>query len=184
MSDHLGLNFILSILGSNRLLETEGRGDGATDTPISNLTKEYYPHIVVMMRSESTMQQAAIKGTGRRRAKRDLDQDYCFKKNPTETNCCLRELYINFKKDLRWNWVHAPAGYNANFCAGTCPYLWSMDSQHATILSLYKRMNPQASSAPCCVPKQLSPLTVMFYHQGRFQIKQLSDMVLLSCKCS
>ncbi len=50
-----------------------------------------------------------------------------------QDNCCLRSLYIDFKKDLGWRWIHEPKGYNANFCAGACPYLWSADTQHSNV---------------------------------------------------
>lgn len=50
-----------------------------------------------------------------------------------QDNCCLRSLYIDFKKDLGWRWIHEPKGYNANFCAGACPYLWSADTQHSKV---------------------------------------------------
>lgn len=52
-----------------------------------------------------------------------------------QDNCCLRSLYIDFKKDLGWRWIHEPKGYEANFCAGACPYLWSADTQHSKVLS-------------------------------------------------
>ena len=51
-----------------------------------------------------------------------------------QDNCCLRSLYIDFKKDLGWRWIHEPKGYEANFCAGACPYLWSADTQHSKVL--------------------------------------------------
>lgn len=50
-----------------------------------------------------------------------------------QDNCCLRSLYIDFKKDLGWRWIHEPKGYEANFCAGACPYLWSADTQHSKV---------------------------------------------------
>ena len=50
-----------------------------------------------------------------------------------QDNCCLRPLYIDFKRDLGWKWIHEPKGYNANFCAGACPYLWSSDTQHSRV---------------------------------------------------
>lgn len=55
-----------------------------------------------------------------------------FNRN-VQDNCCLRPLYIDFKRDLGWKWIHEPKGYNANFCAGACPYLWSSDTQHTKV---------------------------------------------------
>lgn len=44
--------------------------------------------------------------------------------------CCLRSLYIDFRRDLNWKWIHEPKGYKANFCSGSCPYLWSADNHY------------------------------------------------------
>ena len=154
------------------------RGD-EEEVPSFGASLEHHPHLVVMIRSPSSQAKSHS-----RRKKRSLDAEYCFRRKPDEANCCLRELFIDFRQDLGWRWIHAPKGYNANFCAGACPYLWSMDTQHATILSLYKTMNPQASSSPCCSPKELEPLTIMYYDKGKYKLTQMSDMVLLSCNCS
>lgn len=50
-----------------------------------------------------------------------------------EENCCVRPLYIDFRQDLGWKWVHEPKGYYANFCSGPCPYLRSSDTTHSTV---------------------------------------------------
>lgn len=50
-----------------------------------------------------------------------------------EENCCVRPLYIDFRQDLGWKWVHEPKGYFANFCSGPCPFLRSTDTTHSTV---------------------------------------------------
>lgn len=45
----------------------------------------------------------------------------------------MRPLYIDFRQDLGWKWVHEPKGYFANFCSGPCPYLRSADTTHSTV---------------------------------------------------
>lgn len=69
-------------------------------------------------------------------SQRCLCYDRCvcilFPRN-VQDNCCLRPLYIDFKRDLGWKWIHEPKGYHANFCAGACPYLWSSDTQHSRV---------------------------------------------------
>lgn len=50
-----------------------------------------------------------------------------------EENCCVRQLYINFREDLGWRWIHQPEGYYANFCSGPCPYLRSADTTHSSV---------------------------------------------------
>lgn len=47
----------------------------------------------------------------------------------------MRPLYIDFRQDLGWKWVHEPKGYYANFCSGPCPYLRSADTTHSTVWS-------------------------------------------------
>lgn len=116
------------------------------------------------------------------RQKRALDTAFCSRN--VQDNCCLRSLYIDFKKDLGWRWIHEPKGYNANFCAGACPYLWSADTQHSNILGLYNTINPEASASPCCVSQDLEPLTILYYIGKTPKIEQLSNMIVKSCKCS
>lgn len=45
----------------------------------------------------------------------------------------MRPLYIDFRQDLGWKWVHEPKGYYANFCSGPCPYLRSADTTHSKV---------------------------------------------------
>ncbi|XP_043918640.1 transforming growth factor beta-1 proprotein [Protopterus annectens] len=116
------------------------------------------------------------------RRKRGLDIGYCF--GTEEKNCCVRPLHIDFRKDLGWKWIHEPKGYQANFCMGPCPYIWSPDNQHTKVLSLYNQNNPGASASPCCVPHVLEPLTILYYVGRQPKVEQLSNMIVQSCKCS
>uniref|UniRef100_A0A2K5RED7 Transforming growth factor beta n=1 Tax=Cebus imitator TaxID=2715852 RepID=A0A2K5RED7_CEBIM len=102
----------------------------------------------------------------------------------TEKNCCVRQLYIDFRKDLGWKWIHEPKGYHANFCLGPCPYIWSLDTQYSKVLALYNQHNPGASAAPCCVPQALEPLPIVYYVGRKPKVEQLSNMIVRSCKCS
>ncbi|XP_072317483.1 transforming growth factor beta-2 proprotein [Eucyclogobius newberryi] len=138
------------------------------------------PHLLLMLlpsyRLESQTQHKPY------RTKRALDAAYCSRN--VQDNCCLRSLYIDFKKDLGWRWIHEPKGYEANFCAGACPYLWSADTQHSKVLGLYNTINPEASASPCCVSQDLEPLTILYYIGKTPKIEQLSNMKVKSCKCS
>lgn len=138
------------------------------------------PHLLLMLlpsyRLESQPQHKP------HRNKRALDAAYCSRN--VQDNCCLRSLYIDFKKDLGWRWIHEPKGYEANFCAGACPYLWSADTQHSKVLGLYNTINPEASASPCCVSQDLEPLTILYYIGKTPKIEQLSNMKVKSCKCS
>ncbi|XP_005868891.2 PREDICTED: transforming growth factor beta-1 [Myotis brandtii] len=116
------------------------------------------------------------------RHRRALDTNYCF--SSTEKNCCVRQLYIDFRKDLGWKWIHEPKGYHANFCLGPCPYIWSLETQYSKVLALYNQHNPGASAAPCCVPQALEPLPIVYYVGRKPKVEQLSNMIVRSCKCS
>ncbi|GAB1291746.1 Transforming growth factor beta-1 proprotein [Apodemus speciosus] len=116
------------------------------------------------------------------RHRRALDTNYCF--SSTEKNCCVRQLYIDFRKDLGWKWIHEPKGYHANFCLGPCPYIWSLDTQYSKVLALYNQHNPGASASPCCVPQALEPLPIVYYVGRKPKVEQLSNMIVRSCKCS
>ncbi|XP_028276001.1 transforming growth factor, beta 1a [Parambassis ranga] len=101
----------------------------------------------------------------------------------TET-CCVRSLYIDFRKDLGWKWIHMPKGYFANYCMGSCTYIWNAENKYSQILALYKHHNPGASAQPCCVPQALEPLPIIYYVGRQHKVEQLSNMIVKSCKCS
>ncbi|XP_018521020.1 transforming growth factor, beta 1a [Lates calcarifer] len=101
----------------------------------------------------------------------------------TET-CCVRSLYIDFRKDLGWKWIHKPTGYHANYCMGSCTYIWNAENKYSQILALYKHHNPGASAQPCCVPQALEPLPILYYVGRQHKVEQLSNMIVKSCKCS
>lgn len=50
----------------------------------------------------------------------------------TET-CCMRKLYIDFRKDLGWKWIHKPKGYFANYCMGSCTYIWNAENKYSQV---------------------------------------------------
>lgn len=118
-----------------------------------------------------------------RRRKRQVTKEFCFA-NFT-TNCCVRNLTINFHEDLNWTWVIAPAEYDPNYCSGDCPYLWPSATLHAANLQTVKFLNPAASAEPCCVPALLLPLTIIREDEvtGGLVFEPLSDMIVDSCIC-
>ncbi|XP_069008203.1 transforming growth factor beta-3 proprotein [Embiotoca jacksoni] len=168
------------IENANEVLEVKFKGMEA-DYDLSHVKKQkeqLYPHLILMMLPPHRLDAQSSS----RRRKRALDTNYCF--NNYEENCCVRPLYINFRQDLGWRWIHQPEGYYANFCSGPCPYLRSADTTHSSLLSLYNTLNPEASASPCCVPQDLEPLTILYYVGRSPKVEQLSNMVVKSCKCS
>ncbi|XP_051965631.1 transforming growth factor, beta 1a [Xyrauchen texanus] len=116
-----------------------------------------------------------------RRKRATGTEETCNEK--TET-CCMRKLYIDFRKDLGWKWIHKPKGYFANYCMGSCTYIWNTENKYSQILALYKHHNPGASAQPCCVPAVLDPLPILYYVGRQHKVEQLSNMVVKSCQCS
>ncbi|XP_022606021.1 transforming growth factor beta-3 [Seriola lalandi dorsalis] len=169
------------IENANEVLEVKFKGMEADYDDLSRVKKQkeqIYPHLILMMLPPHRLDAQSSS----RRRKRALDTNYCF--NNYEENCCVRPLYINFRQDLGWRWIHQPEGYYANFCSGPCPYLRSADTTHSSLLSLYNTLNPEASASPCCVPQDLEPLTILYYVGRSPKVEQLSNMVVKSCKCS
>ncbi|KAM8952270.1 transforming growth factor beta-1 proprotein [Pelodytes ibericus] len=137
----------------------------------------YQPYLLI-----TYMPAARMEAGHSSRRKRAVDQDYCRANN--SPNCCVKPLYINFRKDLGWKWIHEPKGYEANYCLGSCPYIWSTDTQYSQVLSLYNQNNPGASISPCCVPDTLDPLPIIYYVGRQARVEKLSNMVVRSCQCS
>ena len=116
-----------------------------------------------------------------RRRKRQVTKDFCF--SNFTTNCCVRNLTINFKEDLGWTWIAAPEEYDPNYCSGDCPYLWPSATLFAEVLQTLKLLNPTAAAEPCCVAEDLLPLTILRYENGFPIFEPLSDMIVDSCIC-
>ncbi|KAM6986623.1 transforming growth factor beta-1 proprotein-like [Aplochiton taeniatus] len=87
---------------------------------------------------------------------------HCLHPSVAES-CCVRSLYIDFRKDLGWKWIHEPTGYFANYCMGPCTYIWNTENKYSQVLALYKHHNPGASAQPCCVPQVLEPLPILYF---------------------
>ncbi|XP_035009890.1 transforming growth factor, beta 1a [Hippoglossus stenolepis] len=135
------------------------------------------PYILTM----SIPQNTSTTHLGSRKKRSTDGKDTCTAQ--TET-CCVRSLYIDFRKDLGWKWIHKPTGYHANYCMGSCTYIWNAENKYSQILALYKHHNPGASAQPCCVPEALEPLPILYYVGRQHKVEQLSNMIVKSCKCS
>ncbi|TNM95501.1 hypothetical protein fugu_016584 [Takifugu bimaculatus] len=144
---------------ANEVLEVRFEGV-EPDYDIGRVRKQkeqLHPHLILMMLPSHRLDAQSSP----RRRKRALDTNYCF--NNYEEKCCVRPLYINFRQDLGWRWIHQPEGYYANFCSGPCPYLSNTATAHSS---------------------DLEPLTILYYVGRTPKVEQLSNMVVKSCKCS
>uniref|UniRef100_A0A8C4WYP9 Growth differentiation factor 3 n=1 Tax=Eptatretus burgeri TaxID=7764 RepID=A0A8C4WYP9_EPTBU len=101
--------------------------------------------------------------------------------------CKRRRLYIDFR-DVEWqDWIIAPQGYMANYCAGECPYPLSQrlnSSNHAVLQTLMRGADPDGTPQPCCVPVRLSPISMLYYDNGdNVVLRHYEDMVVDECGC-
>lgn len=109
------------------------------------------------------------------------------RKNKKEMRCRRWPLYVDFS-EVGWNdWIVAPAGYQAYFCQGECPYYLPDNlnsTNHAVVQTLVHSVNPQAVPKPCCVPTELSPISMLYVDNSeKVVIKNYQDMVVEACGC-
>ena len=113
-----------------------------------------------------------------------LDINFCFPR-PTESNCCVRTLTINFIQDLgaNYSFIVFPAEYDSNYCTGLCPNFWPSASNSTIFLQEFRKMNPTFATQPCCSPEDLGPLSMMYFSNGELEIADVDDMIITSCIC-
>lgn len=54
----------------------------------------------------------------------------------------MRKLYIDFRKDLGWKWIHKPKGYFANYCMGSCAYIWNTENKYSQVGNIFPNQGP------------------------------------------
>ncbi|XP_059110894.1 bone morphogenetic protein 8A-like [Peromyscus eremicus] len=101
--------------------------------------------------------------------------------------CRRHELYVSFR-DLGWlDSVIAPKGYSAYYCAGECnyPFTSCMNStNHATMQALVHLMKPDVVPKVCCVPTELSAISMLYYDSSNNVIlRRERNMVVQACGC-
>lgn len=111
-----------------------------------------------------------------------LNPEFCFK-DPNITNCCIRELIIDFEKDLGWTWILMPPAFSPNYCLGLCPYAWPAASNATGFFQLYHQLNPTSAVEPCCATQTLSSLNVILLMDGARVHTTISDVIVNSCIC-
>ncbi|KAK7862974.1 hypothetical protein R5R35_002033 [Gryllus longicercus] len=109
-----------------------------------------------------------------------------FKPAPRDT-CRRRPLYVDFA-DVGWSdWIVAPQGYDAFYCQGECPFplpAHMNTTNHAVVQTLVHSLNPSAAPRPCCVPTQLSSISLLFLDdEDKVVLKNYQDMAVIGCGC-
>ena len=102
--------------------------------------------------------------------------------------CCLKELVLNFERDLRIPFIVDPHNFTANYCEGFCPTVPShpelMTPRVYQFLSKISDGSPGSSVNPCCTGNTYNGLEVLMQLGGVLQIRRLQQVTVTSCRCS
>lgn len=104
------------------------------------------------------------------------------------SNLCQRHsLYVGFR-DVGWDdWIIAPTGYQAYYCAGECPFPIGEQqngTNHAVIQTLVRRFHYRSVPDVCCAPVRLSPISLLFFDDNdNVVLRRYDDMIVESCGC-
>lgn len=101
--------------------------------------------------------------------------------------CRRQNLYVDFS-DVGWNdWIVAPPGYQAFYCAGQCHFPLSDHlnvTNHALVQTLVNNVNKGAVPQVCCIPTELSPISLLYIDEHeKVVLKNYQDMVVEGCGC-
>ena len=101
--------------------------------------------------------------------------------------CRRRPLYVDFG-EIGWDdWIVAPPGYEAFYCAGDCPFYLPdhlNTTNHAIVQSLVHSVDSRVAPRPCCVPTQLSSMSMLYVdNDDNVVLKNYQEMVVDACGC-
>ncbi|XP_031632690.1 protein 60A-like [Contarinia nasturtii] len=110
-----------------------------------------------------------------------------IKPDKTYRSCSRHALYISFKQ-LSWDdWIFAPAGYGAYYCAGTCNFPFQHDTEvtiHAIVQEVAHLLQDHRIPKPCCAPSKLQPLSLLYMqNETSASIKKHKGMIATKCAC-
>lgn len=123
-------------------------------------------------------------GSSLRRSSRGVKKS---RRKDGRNSCRRRELYVDFS-EVGWNdWIVAPPGYEAFYCAGDCPFPMSDHfnaTNHAIVQTLVHSMYPNSLPRACCVPTALEPISMLYVdEENKVVLKNYQDMSVLQCGC-
>ncbi len=119
----------------------------------------------------------------RRRRKHRRHRDKGHRRLP----CRRHQMYVDFK-DVGWNdWIVAPPGYDAFACLGECRFPLPdhlNGTNHAIVQTLVNGVNPSAVPKACCVPTDLSPISMLYFNEyEKVVLQNYENMVVEGCGC-
>ena len=163
-------------------LVVELRGD-ETGLPVS----WHLNHPTLLLYTDDIKVEAAAAGRSRRSTRPRRKHRRKHGGRHRDRNCRRHKLFVDFQ-DVGWNdWIVAPPGYHAYFCHGECPFPMAdhlNSTNHAIVQTLVNSVNPSAVPRACCVPTDLSPISMLYLdEQEKVVLKNYKDMVVEGCGC-
>lgn len=110
------------------------------------------------------------------------------RRNKPMRNACQRwPLYVDFA-DVGWSdWIVAPPGYEAFYCAGECQFPIAdhlNTTNHAIVQTLVNSISPSLVPKACCVPTHLSSICMLYLDDSnKVVLKNYQDMTVVGCGC-
>ena len=89
---------------------------------------------------------------------------------------------------MGWNdWIVAPPGFDAFQCVGECRFPLTdhlNGTNHAIVQTLVNGVNPSAVPQACCVPTELSKVSMLYIDEyEKITLKNYDNMVVEGCGC-
>lgn len=138
-------------------------------------------------RASSPASQRTRKRRSSRHKKRSRSH-HAYSRKKKQQYCKRYDLYVDFS-DVGWDdWIVAPPGYHAYYCHGNCDMFplpeYINTTNHAIVQSLVHSKNPKAVPLPCCVPTELTSISMLYLDEyEKVVLKNYQDMVVQGCGC-
>ncbi|XP_067943541.1 bone morphogenetic protein 2-like [Watersipora subatra] len=137
--------------------------------------EERKPYVVIFSHDKTLSR--TKRGSGKRKNRNG---------KPVKTECQRREMTVDFK-EVGWeDWILAPRKYDAYYCHGACPFPLSDHlnaTNHAIIQTLMSEVDREAVPQTCCVPTELSPISMLYLSGEQVALKNYPDMTVEACGC-
>lgn len=165
----------------------------ADDSAADSAWHEVQPLIITYSSKEHAEQSSSSRSSRvkrdqrRHKGRRNRKKGRPDKNHASRDKCSRQPLFFDFQAVGWMDWILAPPGFQAYFCNGECKYPMPEHlnyTNHATIQALVNSVNPTVVPTPCCVPTELSPITLLYYDvNGKVVLTNYHDMVVEGCGC-
>lgn len=176
------LEITVTCLSSKRCAEIDQYGNIPAGIKFDFQTPTRKPRLVVV--SQNPLE---VSNRNRvRRQSRNSGVSYC---NANQSTCCLKNLTVNFAKDLDMGFILFPESFQANYCEGICPLSPGGDLMTPQIYSFISELSNSAATSiePCCAGNKFKPLTVVIAdpkNRGGTIVEEIPQIIVDSCRCA